>query len=386
MATLVANNGETPVSRIELQAGINTVGRAGGNHHVVAHSSVSSRHCEIVVGDSAITIRDLGSTNGTFVDDKPVQEANVTHGQRLKLGSTEFVVEAPEVPAVLKTGALRVNVAKSASVAEEVPPPIATGRTAAEAIAALTPTTHEEPSFYSRIPGAFVYPFKKSGIILLILATVLFTVLDFLSSASSPSISGRVRVTRFSLLITVISLGYLFAYMQKVIAHSAQGEDEMPDFPDITEWWSDILQPFLFFAGTLLVSLLPAIAILVSMGQNEMVGLGLFPALAFGAFYLPMALLAVAVTDNFLGLSPHVVVPSILRTFVPYCVTFVLLVVLVTVRVAGGLAVREVPVEQVPLKILATVVMEFFSLYLLMVEMRILGLLFRSYRSRLGWI
>jgi hypothetical protein len=117
-----------------------------------------------------------------------------------------------------------------------------------------------------------------------------------------------------------------------------------------------------------------------------MVGLGLFPALAFGAFYLPMALLAVAVTDNFLGLSPHVVVPSILRTFAPYCVTFVLLVVLVTVRFAGGLAAREVPVEQLPLKILVTVVMEFFSLYLLMVEMRILGLLFRSYRDRLGWI
>ena len=99
MATLVANNGETAVSRIELQPGINTVGRAEGNHHVIPHDSVSSRHCEIVVSDGTISVRDLGSTNGTFVDDHRIQHANVAHGQCLKVGSAEFVVEAPEVPA-----------------------------------------------------------------------------------------------------------------------------------------------------------------------------------------------------------------------------------------------------------------------------------------------
>ena len=87
MATLVANNNEAAISRTHLQPGINTVGRAPGNHHVIPHHSVSSRHCEIVVGDGPIAVRDLGSTNGTFLDDRPIQEAQSVYGQRLKFGS-----------------------------------------------------------------------------------------------------------------------------------------------------------------------------------------------------------------------------------------------------------------------------------------------------------
>src|SRR3954452_17075211 len=113
MATLVANNTETPISRIDLQEGINTVGRAEGNHHVIPHSSVSSRHGEIVVNGGTISVRDLGSTNGTFLEDKAVQLENMTHGQRLRFGAVEFVVEAPELSASPLPGPLRVNIPKS---------------------------------------------------------------------------------------------------------------------------------------------------------------------------------------------------------------------------------------------------------------------------------
>jgi len=122
------------------------------------------------------------------------------------------------------------------------------------------------------------------------------------------------------------------------------------------------------------------------MLENEMAGLAFWPAAGLGAFYLPMALLAVAVTDNFLALSPHVVVPSIIRVFLPYFITFLLLALLVTVRMAGGTAAALVTIEQAALKLTVTVVMGFVSLYLLTVEMRLLGLLFRSYRARLAWL
>ena len=215
------------------------------------------------------------------------------------------------------------------------------------------------------------------------IGTVVFTVLGFLSGFR---MLGRGGI--FSLMVTVFSTGYLFAYMQKIIAGSAQGEDEMPDFPDFSDWWSDIIQPFLLFGGTVLVSLLPVFiaAYLAAQSESEMMKLAFFPALAFGAFYMPMALLAVAVTNNFLGLSPHVVVPSILRVFLPYLVTFVILALLVTARFAGGAAAGAVPYEQVPLKLAVTWMMGFISLYLLTVEMRLLGLMFRAYRSRLGWL
>jgi len=371
MATLVANNGETPVSRIDLQPGINTIGRAEGNHHVVPHASVSSRHCEIVVGDGAITVRDLGSTNGSFVDDKPIQQASLAHGQRLKLGSTEFVVEAPEVPPAPRTGTLRVNVPKPVAAVEPAAPPVATGRTAAEAIAAMAPAIYDEPSFYRQLPGAFAYPFNKRGFLLLAIGTFFFLIL---------AVALKFALI-FRIAIAVFTYGYLFAYMQRIISASAQGEDDVPEFPDVTEIWSDIVLPFLLFTGTFVATFAPPIAIFIFMRESEMLGIALIATGIVCALYFPMALLAVAVTDSFLALSPHVVFPSIVRVFVPYLVACVVLGIIVAVRFGMEWAADFIPVPFLP-----TVLVGFVSLYLLVVEMRILGLLFRSYRGRLGWL
>jgi hypothetical protein len=297
MATLVANNAEASISRLSLRPGINSVGRAEGNHHVIPHASVSSRHCEIVVDDGTISVRDLSSTNGTFIDDQPVQQQPLTHGQRLKFGGVEYLLEAPEVAAPRANG-LRVNVVKHVSTVETAAaPPVA--HTAQAAIAAINPAYYEEPSFYRLLPGAFGYPFKSKGIILLVIGAIVFLVLEFLSS--------------WSWIISIITTGYLFAYMQKIISHTAQGEDELPDFPEFGEWWSDIILPFLLFAGTFVVSFAPAIAIFFLLKddvEGSVMGLALIGTIIAGAVYFPMALLAVAVSDSFVALSPHIVVPS----------------------------------------------------------------------------
>lgn len=94
-----------------------------------------------------------------------------------------------------------------------------------------------------------------------------------------------------------------------------------------------------------------------------------------------MALLAVAVTDNFLALSPHVVMPSIFRVLLPYLLACVLLGLLVGLRVGFQLLMNSVPIPFLP-----SIILGFVSLYFLVIEMRILGLLFRSYRERLGWL
>ena len=225
------------------------------------------------------------------------------------------------------------------------------------------------------------------------MGAILFVVLDFLASVSRPSVPGGIRITRFSLLISFISLlisfisiGYLYAMMQKIIVHSAQGENEMPDFPELTEWWSDIVQPFLFLIGVFLVSFGPGLALLIFSGENVVLEMLAIPMLLLGAFYFPMALLAVAVSDNFVALSPHIVVPSMFRVFLPYSVAFIMLAILFAARMAGGWAVNLIPLELIPLKILATLLMGFVSLYLLTVNMRVLGLLFLKYRARLGWL
>src|SRR3954452_5744658 len=104
-------------------------------------------------------------------------------------------------------------------------------------------------------------------------------------------------------------------------------------------------------------------------------------AIFVGAIYFPMALLAVAVTDNFLALSPHVVMPSILRVLAPYLVACLVLGLLLVVRIGFEVLMGFVPVPFLP-----SIVLGFVSLYFLVIEMRILGLLFRSNRARLGWL
>jgi hypothetical protein len=368
MATLIANNAEAPVNRLTLQPGINTFGRSAGNHHVVAHASVSGRHCEIIVQEQTIRVRDLGSTNGTFIDDKPVQEQLLAHGQRLRLGNVEFLLEAPDV-FVPRPGALRVRAAEHApAVAVIEEPPVA--QTAGAVIAAIVPIKPEPPNFYRSFPGAFVYPFERNGIILLVIGAVVFLVLEFLAN--------------FSAVMAVITSGYLFAYMQKIVSGSAQGEDEMPDFPDFGDWWSDIILPFLLFAGTFVVTFLPAIVVFFflkdDMEAPELIAALVIAAIA-GAIYFPMALLAVAVSDNFAALSPHIVVPAIIRLIVPYGVTCLVLGALVGIRIGIEFAMKFVDIWVLP-----SVIVGFVSLYLLAVQMRILGLLFRSYRERLGWL
>lgn len=368
MATLIANNSEAPVSHLSLRPGINLVGRAEGNHHVIPHGSVSSRHCEIVLNDGTISVRDLGSTNGTFVDDQPVQQQTITHGQRLRLGHVEYVLEAPETAAP-RTSGLRVNVVQHVQTVETAAaPPVA--HTAQEAIAAIRPVMHEEPNFYRLLPGTFAYPFKSKGIILLVLGAVVFLFLEFLAS--------------WSWIIKIISTGYLFAYMQRIVAFTAQGEDEMPDFPEFGEWWSDIILPYLLFMGTWLASFAVAIGVFFLFkdgADDSTIGPAVIAAIVLGAIYFPMALLAVAVSDSFVALSPHIVIPSMFRVFLPYLVTLLVVGLLAGVRVGAhfGMLLVEVP-------LLPSVVMGFVSLYLLVVMMRVLGLLFRCHRERLGWL
>ncbi len=55
---------------------------------------VSRRHCIIVVADSRATIRDLGSRNGTIVNNaKIVGEHELRTGEKIKVGPLEFEVQ-----------------------------------------------------------------------------------------------------------------------------------------------------------------------------------------------------------------------------------------------------------------------------------------------------
>src|SRR6516164_5078107 len=61
-----------PFGRIVLGSGVLTIGRALDSRLVVNHPTASSHHAEIRPGVSGYSLTDVGSTNGTFVNEQPL--------------------------------------------------------------------------------------------------------------------------------------------------------------------------------------------------------------------------------------------------------------------------------------------------------------------------
>jgi pSer/pThr/pTyr-binding forkhead associated (FHA) protein len=94
MAKLVIQNQGMTGRVCELHTDRTTVGRVEDNTFQIADPSVSSHHCEVQLRGTEIFIRDLNSTNGTFINDARVTESVLKPGQTLKLGQVELKLEA----------------------------------------------------------------------------------------------------------------------------------------------------------------------------------------------------------------------------------------------------------------------------------------------------
>jgi hypothetical protein len=245
MARLIVNPGGEGTWEILLREGINSLGRGEHNHFQINEPSVSTSHCHVVVNSNDIIIKDLNSTNGTFVNQERVKEASLLPGHRLRLGGVELLLEV-DLPAPLPTalkpasGGLRITLHKSESPppppeAPPVPPPLIAPptrgipvsggklfckfhpksvaryqcqkcnrtfcelcvtsrnyggvakkmcRTCGVECAALEVDFQPEQAkgFYSRLPGVVVYPFKGSGILMLIVGTFVIAGLQLMSA------------------------------------------------------------------------------------------------------------------------------------------------------------------------------------------------------------
>ncbi len=63
---------------------------------------VSRQHCELTVANGALKAKDLGSSNGTFVNGKRIAEAKLGPGDRLRIGPVTFYVQIDGKPAEIK--------------------------------------------------------------------------------------------------------------------------------------------------------------------------------------------------------------------------------------------------------------------------------------------
>src|SRR5437762_13800197 len=75
------------------------IGRSESAHLYLPEDRFFSRnHCLLEISPPRCFLRDLGSTNGTFVNAQRVQEAFLKNGDRIQAGETVLLVEVAIVP------------------------------------------------------------------------------------------------------------------------------------------------------------------------------------------------------------------------------------------------------------------------------------------------
>src|SRR5437870_11384666 len=98
MALLRILNGSLESQEIELSPDPMTIGRASACNIRIADAGVSSKHAKIWCEDGQYFLMDLGSTNGTFVNDRDVDREKLNDGDVITFGMTKasFVGEKPK--------------------------------------------------------------------------------------------------------------------------------------------------------------------------------------------------------------------------------------------------------------------------------------------------
>lgn len=441
MHRLVVNPGTPQAWEIVLKPGFNSIGRGQENDFTISHDSVSTLHCQIIVDGDTVKIEDLGSTNGTFINDQPTREARLMPGQRIRLGEIGMQLEsdaAAPVPAGTEASAA---VSWSRDAANEpgqvvwarcpsVAPPtveeekaifcknhfqnlakykcekckrylcdlcINTRGSAAgglkfckicgnECIPVKFKAAVEHVDFFAAIPQAFKYPFIGDGLMLLFGGTFFFGFLDLANYISRHAFKYGLRamMMRVSIFTFIFGTGYLFAYLKKIIAATSDGDPHMPDWPEFSEWQADIVAPMFQFVVLSLLSFGPALIFQIwgAWAEWDYPWLFVVPATLLGCVYFPMAFLGVAMFDTLTAaLTPAFVVGSILRVPREYSLAVIVFTGIIGIRWLSELLLGVL--MHIPL--VPALVADLIAIYLLMIEARILGLLYLSKRTTLGW-
>ncbi|OFW35462.1 MAG: hypothetical protein A3F70_16335 [Acidobacteria bacterium RIFCSPLOWO2_12_FULL_67_14] len=75
-----------------LPGGVRTIGRATGADFIVDAPLVSRVHCRLTARpDGGLEVKDLDSTNGTFINGNRVEAGVLSSGDRLGVGRVELV-------------------------------------------------------------------------------------------------------------------------------------------------------------------------------------------------------------------------------------------------------------------------------------------------------
>ena len=233
------------------------------------------------------------------------------------------------------------------------------------------------PKFRSLIGQSFRCPFQPVG-----LAMWLFGLIGFTAAHYATILLAFLPVVGWfaALMLYIGLLGYFTGYAARIMWASAKGKWEMPPWPEMSNTTQNVFTPFLYLLAGAAVSVGPFLVYHLASGGHPKWSTEL-ELLAGGMIYLPMSLLCVALA-GLKALSPLVVLRAIVSAPLKYAVVWAVAVLLAALQAFGG----RLADQYVPLPILARILQEAASLYLLFVMARLLGFVYYTSRDKMRWL
>ena len=215
--------------------------------------------------------------------------------------------------------------------------------------------------FWADLRSLSNYPLRGGGRYIIIGGALVFTILNL--------------VPLFGFILTLIfAYPYLMAYMLRIIRSVSKGKEELPDWPEISDYWDSILYPFIQVLICVGICYLPAILFLI---------LGVLPLaiilFILGTTYFPMALIAVALHDSPLApLNFYILIDSIQKILRDYIMALVAIFIFILIETIFNLLLTGIPIIGPFLFWMATI-------YFAAVQMFVLGNIYYINRKVLAW-
>lgn len=133
---LIQNDGT--IREAVVKPGTTLIGRQTGCHVRIPAAEISRQHCEVLLKGETITVRDLGSANGTFVNGEKIDQRVLQAGDMVTIGSVNLLLRIDGKPSRIdpkytKASASKANAASGSRISPAngrpaTPPPAKGGK------------------------------------------------------------------------------------------------------------------------------------------------------------------------------------------------------------------------------------------------------------------
>jgi hypothetical protein len=208
---------------------------------------------------------------------------------------------------------------------------------------------------------------------------VFLWLLDLAASKFYPLIVFGIFFGFVAVAVNIIIYIYFYWYYCECIRDSAAGGLRAPETFAYTPGVWDLLWQLLRILGCIGFFFLPAAVYFRYTGRIDLI---FWLLNCYAVFFAPMGLLAVIMFDSIGGLNPVIIIPSILRNFLPY-VGLVIFYFVITDSVIWMMRLSQRGI--LPQSGLWGYLFRFVNLYLLLVGAHLLGRFYWRYKKELDW-